>query len=213
MDTTQDAQRVLRDAETALRTLMEQGLKQQRYADVAEIARLADGLARLLHRQSPTVPPQGDSTIPAQKASKAKVQSPSSKLKPPEPDSSKRKKKKNEYPRFERDGERLIKVGWSKKNKEAYEHRAPRGAVIAFARHLASQVEPGQVFTMDDLFPVPDVVTGDEVPAYQAYLTLAWLRNADAIEKKGRDGYVLRMDSIADGGLDQLWDHLPERSH
>lgn len=184
---------------------MEEALKQQRYRDIAEVARLADGVARLLQRQLPTVSPHRDRTVPAQ----------SSPLKPMQPGgaaSSKRKKKKVEYPRFERDGDRLVKIGWSKKNKEAYEHRAPREVIIAFARHLANRVEPGHVFAMEELFPIPDVVTGDEIPTYQAYLTLAWLREAKAIEKKGRDGYVLRNGSLADGGLDELWDNLPKRS-
>lgn len=199
MDTIQDAQKVLRDAEMMLRRLMEQSLKQQRYASIAEIACMAEGVARLLNKQSSPITPDA--------ASNAKSVSHT----PPRARERSHKKKTN-YPRFERDGDRLVKVGWSKKNKEAYEHRAPREAVVAVARHLSSQVRVGEVFAIEDLMPVPNVSSGDEVPGYQVYLTLAWLRSLNAIEKKGRDGYVLRSDLLTDGELDKLWEELAVRS-
>ena len=34
-------------------------------------------------------------------------------------------------PRFERDGERIVKVSWSKRAKAEYEHRAPRDVVFS----------------------------------------------------------------------------------
>jgi hypothetical protein len=118
---------------------------------------------------------------------------------------------KSAYPRFHRDGDRLVKTGWSKKNRESYEHRAPRGTVIAFVRHLVSRVGAGEVFGIEGLLPVPDVSNG-EVPAYQVYLTLAWLRTVGAIEKKGRDGYRLVSDGLAEKRLDEYWSQLPEHS-
>ena len=47
MCTIRKARKVLADAEGALRGLMEEGLKQQRYGDVAQIAALAEGVAKL----------------------------------------------------------------------------------------------------------------------------------------------------------------------
>src|SRR5438132_2134720 len=37
------------------------------------------------------------------------------------------------YPKFFRRGDELVKVGWSKKDRKEYNHRAPRGAVNAVA--------------------------------------------------------------------------------
>lgn len=119
---------------------------------------------------------------------------------------------KGDYPRFERDGDRLVKIGWSKKNKEAYEHRAPREAVDAFVRHLASHVAPGKVFAMEDVMPVPDPGTGVDLPAYQAYLVLAWLRHVGAVEKKGKDGYVLRNGMLTGGKFEVFWSDITPRS-
>ncbi len=201
MCTIQEARKVLMGAEVSLRELMEQGLGQHRYTDVAVIAGMAEGVSRLLlgDRARPPVQPTPpnvatETRSPRKTAKKARSRT-----------------QKREYPRFERDGDKLVKVGWSKKHKEQYEHRAPREAVIAFARHLAGHARDGEVFAMEDLLPVPDL-SGGEVPAYQVYLTLAWLRQADAVEKKGRDGYVLRDRSLAEGGLDKLWNAVAQRS-
>ena len=54
--------------------------------------------------------------------------------------------------------------------------------------------------------PVPDSA-GGEIPSYQVYLTLAWLRHVGAVEKKGRSGYVLRSGL----DLDAIWDRIPVR--
>src|SRR5262245_3021461 len=37
------------------------------------------------------------------------------------------------YPQFFRRGDELVKVGWSKKDRKEYAHRAPRRAVVAVA--------------------------------------------------------------------------------
>lgn len=192
---------MLSEAETSLHRLMEQGLKEHRYADVAQVADLADGLARLLRGE--VLPTKRWLASTAPEATEAKR--PATTTKKTEPRAEKR-----EYPRFEREGDRLIKIGWSKKRREQYEHRAPRDAVLAFIRHLASHAQEGQVFAMEDVLPVPDF-SGGEVPAYQAYLTLAWLQHAGAVEKKGRDGYSLLGGSLADDGFAKLWADVPAR--
>lgn len=201
MGTVQDAKRVLVDAEGSLRQLIEQGLREQRYGDVAEVAALAEGLSRLLQthsmldgmRPETTTVPLAPPAVPSTGRSRAKPG-------------------KANYPRFEREGDKLIKIAWSKKNKSAYEHRAPREAVISFARHLAGSVSEGKLFAVEDLMPVADVANGGEIPAYQVYLTLAWFRSNGVVQKKGRDGYVLRRGALAEGALDKLWTSLPARN-
>ncbi|MCA9305050.1 MAG: hypothetical protein KDA16_00830 [Phycisphaerales bacterium] len=119
--------------------------------------------------------------------------------------------RKRDYPRFERDDDKLVKVGWSKKHREEYEHRAPRDAVNAFVRHLGSAVSEGHLFIVENLMPVLGVNGDDEVPAYQVYLTLKWLQDVGAVEKKGRDGYVLRNGALSSSGIDEYWAALPAR--
>lgn len=198
MGTIQDAKGVLAAAEGSLRQLIEQAMREQRYPDVAAIAGLAEGLAKLIQgRASESAAMFGAS----EQSLNAAAGKPAA-----------GKSRKTEYPHFVREGDKLVKIGWSKKNKSSYEHKAPRAAVNAFARHLAGNVVEGKVFVIEDLFPVPDISNGGDLPSYQVYVTLAWLRQEDVIQKKGRDGYILRRGGLGDGALDKLWAALPARS-
>ncbi len=62
---------------------------------------------------------------------------------------------------------------------------------------------------IEDMFPVPDITTGEDVPTRQIHLILAWLCSIGEIEKKGRDGYQLCTMSLADNELDRIWEDLP----
>ena len=192
---------MLVEAEAALRKLMEEGIREHRYSEVAEIAALAEALTKLL---MPPGTPQEVHLVTPRSPPTAPLPRPSART-------ASREKDKPDYPRFERDGDKLVKIGWSRKHREQYEHRAPRDTVASFARHLARQVKVGQVFEVEELLPVVDSANG-EIPAYQVYLTLAWLRAEGAVEKKGRDGHVLRDASIAAGGFDKLWEGVPIRA-
>ena len=193
MAITEEARAVLLAAESSLRSLLAKGLEQQRYSDIADIAQLADAIARLIPMD---MKPLKESEI--RQAEGVAVVRPQA-------------KGKKSYPRYERDGDRLVKIGWSKKNKQSYEHRAPRSAVVAFARHLADRTEIGEVFAMEKIFPVIASNDGDEVPGYQAYLALGWLRDVGLVEKKGRDGYR-RLQEFDSASLDTFWGELPTKS-
>lgn len=201
MTAIQDARSVLADAEKSLRDIMQRELKAQRYSELAELAGMADGLAQLAKgRLKEPVRPR------SVQPSMAKDQS----VRPQKQPAKNKSTAKRAYPRFERDGDKLVKVGWSKKAREEYEHRAPRNAVLAVSQHLSEKTSFGGVFVVDNLIPVYDSA-GQELPSYQVYLSLAWLRQAGAIEKRGRDGYV-RVSDPLDGSLfDTLWDQIPER--
>jgi hypothetical protein len=199
MGTIQDARQILSGAEQSLRGLIQQGLKDQRYSDIAEIAVLADGIAGLL---------QGRHRNLEYGAGPTRVSS-APFVHRPLAQSAARRSVKTDYPRFERDGDRLVKVGWSKKQRSPYEHKAPRAVVVAFVRHLLGVVPDKRVFSVDDVLPVADVVNGGEVPAYQIYLALAWLRRIGAVVKKGRDGYLLYHGALTESALDSQWAALP----
>jgi hypothetical protein len=180
---------------------MQEEIQAHRYSDLPELARMADGVASLLRRATPN-----DPAHPATARFTPSIK----------PDArahlSRRAAAAKKYPRFERDDDaRLIKVGWSKKAREEYEHRTPREAVAAFVSYLVSKVKVGSTFVVEDLAPVPDS-TGGEIPAYQVYMTLAWLRDLGLVQKKGRDGYVLRDSRIDGDAFNELWEHVPNRS-
>jgi len=205
----QVAKGVLADAEKSLRDLMQQELREQRYSELAELAGMADALSRLARGTSQRESTSGHATAPLHSPSPTALRrtaaNPSIRKVIPRASSTKR-----DYPRFERDDDKLVKVGWSKKAREEYEHRAPRAAVLVFAEHVGKTTAKGKTFAIEDLLPVHDAA-GEELPSYQVYLALAWLRQAGAVVKKGRDGYVRVTDPLDGSAFDTLWDQIPER--
>ena len=196
--TIRDARGILADAEKALRDLMQREIREQRYRDIPEVARLTDGVARLLREEPPPAPREVKAT-----SESAPARSTPRKKKPRKRSAS----SKSKYPKFVRDGDKLVKIGWSKKAREEYQHRAPWEAVAAFASHLNAEGHTGETFAVEDLLPVPDSA-GGEVPNYQVYLTLAWLRQAGVVSKKGRNGYLLEHEI----DIHELWDVLTVRT-
>lgn len=223
MDTIQAAENVIREAETALRDLISKALVEQRYGDVKQVADLADRLAQLLsgnniHLSIATVPPrsieksstEGGPVAGAQLTGHQITSAPHERQKIAT-EKKRRTRSKSGYPKFVRDEDRLVKIGWSKKNHEEYEHRVPREAVLAFLRHLDSNVKEAKVFDIESLLPVQDS-TGEDVPGYQIYVVVAWLREAGVIEKKGRDGYFVRNKAMLSDELNDLWESLYART-
>lgn len=81
-------------------------------------------------------------------------------------------------------------MGWSKKDGAVYEHRTDKDIALAVSLYLA-ETPKDRTFRMDDLLPIE--IEGNQVPLYQAYLVLAWLRELELIIKQGKDGYQWRV--------------------
>lgn len=113
-------------------------------------------------------------------------------------------------PRFLREADRLVKIGWSERDHRVYEHRAPRGTVFEFARLAHDKASDTTAFTMDDVLPLKDQA-GKESPSYQAYLALAWLRTVGAIQRVGKDGYTAKRENLEREALEHLWNSLDAR--
>ncbi len=225
MESILKALNLLRETEANLNKMIERSLAEHNYNEVKEIAALADGVAVLLREKSPAdaatqtilqvaerVKGQKSAHgVPAASRMRDTLASQPTKATPRRKSKAKAKAAPRGYPKFERDENRLVKLGWSKKNQKAYEHRVPRETLLSFIQHMTSVVNEGQVFEVESVLPAEDR-NGDTIPAYQVYVTLAWLRELGAVEKKGRDGYVLRDGSLANGGVDKYWASLPIRS-
>ena len=119
--------------------------------------------------------------------------------------------KSSEYPKFRADGEHLVKIGWSKSKKKEYEHRAPKRVLEELARFLGEASKKTARFSMEDVLPLGDPDDGRELPSYQVYLCLAWLRHIDLVQKHGKDGYSLHPDLNLHEHLASSWDELPDR--
>lgn len=114
-----------------------------------------------------------------------------------------------DYPRFEVcDGE-LVKIGWSRSEKSEYRHKAPKSAVdLLVATVLELSERMGGRFRSDQLFPVISPLDGSDLPNYQAYLILRWLRAIRLVRSSGRSAYVVpRVQSFPDE-VNRAWKEL-----
>lgn len=202
MPTIQDARKVLRDAEATLKELIEQCLAEKRYGDVAAIAALAEGTARLVQDHS-----ERKLTVPIPATSPATAPPVAVPIRGHVRPTGKTAKKG--YPLFFSDGNRLVKIGWSKKTRAEYEHRTSRDVPALLVSAIRSKVPEGDLFAATDVIPL-GLETGTEgVPDYQAYLALKWLDTVGVISKSGRDRYALVPGALGPNGLDELWQQLP----
>jgi hypothetical protein len=117
----------------------------------------------------------------------------------------------SEYPKFLRDGENLVKIGWSKKDRSPYEHRAPKRVLDLLVDSLLGAGRDGRRFTTEDILPLHEPEEGAEVPSYQAYLCLAWLRSEKKIEQHGRQGYSLPDPEDLPALVGKCWDGMRRR--
>lgn len=212
---------IMDNAESLLGSLIQTALQQKRYDDVSFVAAALNqlakarkrlqlpGIARNLTAQDSSGPDESDTGPVGKDGSlSARTKLVAHGSSGPKPQTL---AKSSKYPLFFRDDSRLIKVGCSKKNKDEYVHRVPKDAALAFAEHLDKCVDADSIFEIENLFPI-STPSGEQVPSYQIYVVIAWLRDANVIEKKGRDGYVILEKSKLIGGFNELWEALQTRT-
>lgn len=187
---------VLQAAEHALRQIIGEALDAKAYRDVATLANAANTVAALsLNLAEPggvsktTMTPTADVHQVIGGVSAAPALHPS--VPTPTGRSSSAATRRGVYPRFFRDGDRLVKVAWSKKERRTYEHRAPQEIVATLIEVIKKRKGEGKIFDADDILPLTNS-NGENYPSYQSYLALAWLRDVGVVIKKGRDGYILK---------------------
>ncbi len=64
---------------------------------------------------------------------------------------------------------------------------------------------------MEENLPLKDPADGTEIPTYQVYLCLAWLRQAKLVEQHGRQGYSLPSSAHLEGLAGKLFEQLPRQ--
>ena len=101
-------------------------------------------------------------------------------------------------------------MGWSKKEREEYIHKAPFTSVIATANSIHKAATGKKVFSADKFLPVLSADGQAELPGYQAYLSLAWFRALGLVEQKGRQGYTLKTAEPLAVQVEASWKTLEE---
>ena len=110
-------------------------------------------------------------------------------------DGGRRKGSFGKYPHFAVLEGSLVKTGWSKRDKAAYQQRVSNSAfrdvvnaLAQFAKHQAGSVPTDQI--LDAI----SQTSAKPPPSYQAYIVLAFLRAAGAVRQLTRGAYAIPSD-------------------
>lgn len=117
--------------------------------------------------------------------------------------------KLGQYPKFVREGDNLVKIGWSKSQKAEYEHKSPKRLLAVLCESLTGA--NGKRIMMDKVLPLKDPVSGSAFPEYQCYVCLAWLKSAGLVTQHGRQGYSLPKGIELEKSVETLWANLLTR--
>ena|ERR1700680_3817599 len=117
------------------------------------------------------------------------------------------REKTHDYPRFFRRGDELVKIGWSKRDRKEYVHRTPKEVLNLVVDAVMKIGSLSKVFPAESIFSHIEK-RGESVPAYQVYVSLAWLRGENLIEQHGRQGYSMTTDALKPVSQAR-WEQLP----
>jgi hypothetical protein len=112
------------------------------------------------------------------------------------------------YPRFGKRGDQLVKIGWSKKDKSQYEHKAPRHVASVLADAVLKAGSDGRIFQVADLLPRVAPPVSPDVPGYQVYIVIAWWRSAALLDQHGRQGYSIPRPKEFAAAIEYAWQSL-----
>ncbi len=189
----------LERAEEELRTLIAKAASAGQYGDVALLVEWAQHLAELLRGSS-----DARESAPGNGAPGTTALAPHF----PRSDAS----GNDGQPGFFRNANVLVRRALSKRKGEQYEHRAPREVLDAVLAALSRAGARNRAVSVERLAPLK-TKDNREIPNYQAYLVLALLKDAGAVEQLGRQGYKLtigKKDPLA--VAQEIWSTVPEQA-
>lgn len=205
MGTIQTATDILKQAEEKLAALAAKASSAREYETASGVLRLALDVKELADQAQALT--AGDAPEPPAPASDARLPGPASADRAAK---APRRRRKGAYPKFLRRGDDLIKIGWSKAGKKEYRHKAPKHVLDVLVKKLETLGKSGRTFTMEELLPLADA-DGNELPAYQTYVWLAWLRSTGLVKQHGRQGYSVRSGDLSTSKLVSHWERIAER--
>lgn len=204
MDTTKQMLDILADAERKVRDVAMQLVEASEYDTLQRIAESARCIKELANSWKTNFA----SAMPLTRHTQTTASKPAQQ---PITQTQRRATKRGDYPMFFRQADSLLKIGWSKKEKAEYEHKAPRRAIDALAAAIVRRARNGKIFTSEDLFPLKDANDETETPGYQAYVALAWLKTARIVRQHGRRGYSVRNTDEMLHSIEAAWNRLESK--
>ncbi len=207
MDTLQRTVQVLRECEATLATLAGNSAKEANYDLAATLVELAKDVADLASKARAHLDSAAKSTGQPVESAQRPAQTVTATTRSP----VRGRAKKAEYPKFLREGNSLVKLGWSPSQKSEYEHKSPREVLPLLISAVTKVGTNGRRFSMDKLLPLVNPADNSRVPDYQAYLCLAWLKTLGFLTQHGRQGYSLTTRAPIEPLIETHWAALPPR--
>ncbi|WP_231749904.1 hypothetical protein [Tautonia plasticadhaerens] len=115
------------------------------------------------------------------------------------------------YPRFHREGEKLVKIDWSGKKRVEYRHACCLEDVVLLASRLCQRSRAGEPVKLSEITPL-ETDEGRPLPNHQVYAAVDWLKEIGLLEKHGRKGYMMPDVSDLEGRIAASWSRLPDQS-
>lgn len=197
MDSVERATAALQQAEAILRGLVSEAAASGDYTSVVQIAAWARTVADLV-KDAPGQPATAPSIPPAPRSRAKDASGPRRTARPAA----------DEYPKFFRKGDQLVRIAWSKKEKKEYQHKTPYSVLKALTATMSKIGADGRVFSTDQFLPIRDA-DGSEVPSYQAYVGIALMKQMALIDQHGRQGYSIPRLAEFKDAVESVWRKLP----
>lgn len=202
MNRLQKARKSLDSAESSVRSLVADAANAGDYDEAVNLTNLAKSIANLAKSVAPSNSKEVAPPPPKPTKQPASQKNGSSKARPA------KKSKRKSYPRFIQSNGDLVKVGWSKSASKEYQHKAPREVLSAVAEALRVQrLDDGVLRPPQEFLPLSNA-SGEQIPDYQSYLCMAWLRDIGIVERHGRHGYSVPDPSNLEGRIADAWEQL-----
>jgi len=108
-----------------------------------------------------------------------------------------RKGNKSGYPKFRVMNDTLLRIGWSKKQRREYVHKAPKFVFDKTTKAMATLAQNGAgPFMAEQIIEQISSMESDTIPSYQVYVVIGLLRKTNCIKQVGREGYDIQQDIL-----------------
>lgn len=184
------AKKALDECESELKKLLESGARKGDYDAVEKLI----SLARHVRNLAETIPINNSNVTPADMPAISMH--------------VRQDKKLPEYPRFIKRNNYLIKVGWSKSEKQEYEHKSPKNVLDMLVKILSERPVDGPLIQTSEIWPMHDSEDNTEIPKNQVYVALAWLKQLGLVQQHGRQGYQIPQAKKLSQTTKTAWESL-----
>jgi hypothetical protein len=198
MSTLDRGSNLLQETESKLRGLVSEAAASGDYASVVQITSWARTLSELVNREATT---KVNGAVPVPRSAQSGAKGPKQ--------LSLSRWGQRSYPLFFRQGDQIVRIAWSKREKKEYRHKAAYGILKVLTKSMVDKGADGRVFATEQFLPVRDA-QGAEVPNYQAYVGIALFKQAGLIDQHGRQGYSIPRLADFKDAVEAVWKKLPE---